>query len=63
LGSAEDNDATEAALRIIEETKFPVEQMVSHVFPLKDTDYCLRVIGGEVPGVFPTKALINRALG
>ncbi len=58
-----DNDATEAALRIIEETKFPVEQMVSHVFPLKDTEYCIRAIGGEVPGVFPTKALINPALG
>src|SRR4026209_2692722 len=58
-----DNDATEAALRIIEETKFPVQQMVSHVFPLKDIEHCIRAIGGEVPGTFPTKALINPALG
>jgi threonine dehydrogenase-like Zn-dependent dehydrogenase len=58
-----DNDATEAALRIIEETKFPVEQMVSHTFSLKDTEHCIRAIGGEVPGTFPTKALINPAIG
>ena len=58
-----DNDATEAALRIIEETKFPVQEMVSHVFPLKEIEHCIRAIGGEVPGTFPTKALINPALG
>ena len=58
-----DNDATEAALRIIEETKFPVQQMVSHVFPLKEIEHCIRAIGGEVPGTFPTKALINPAMG
>ena len=48
-------DATEAALRIIEETKFPVQQMVSHVFPLAQIENCIRAIGGEVPGTFPTK--------
>jgi alcohol dehydrogenase len=58
-----DNDATEAALRIIEETKFPVQEMVSHVFPLNEIEHCIRAIGGEVPGTFPTKALINPALG
>src|ERR671924_48067 len=58
-----DNDATEAALRLIEETHFPVQQMVSHVFPLKDTEKCIRAVGGEIPEMFPTKALINPALG
>ena len=58
-----DNDATEAALRLIEETKFPVQEMVSHVFPLKDTEKCIRAVGGEIPEMFPTKALINPALG
>jgi threonine dehydrogenase-like Zn-dependent dehydrogenase len=58
-----DNDATEAALRLIEETKFPVQEMVSHVFPLKDIERCIRAVGGEVPEMFPTKALINPALG
>jgi alcohol dehydrogenase len=58
-----DNDATEAALRLIEETRFPVQEMVSHVFPLKDIEKCIRAIGGEIPEMFPTKALINPALG
>ena len=58
-----DNDATEAAHRLIEETKFPVQEMVSHVFPLKDIEKCIRAVGGEVPEMFPTKALINPSLG
>jgi hypothetical protein len=37
--------------------------MVSHVFPLKDIEHCIRSIGGEVSGTFPTKALINPAIG
>src|SRR5918994_579588 len=58
-----DNDATEAALRLIEETKFPVQEMVSHTFPLKEIEKCIRAVGGEIPEMFPTKALINPALG
>ena len=58
-----DNDATEAALRSIESTKFPVEQMVSHVFPLIEVEKCIRAVGGEIPEMFPTKALINPTLG
>ena len=58
-----DNDATDAALRLIEATKFPVQEMVSHVFPLKDIEKCIRSVGGEIPEMFPTKALINPALG
>ncbi|HXG53327.1 MAG TPA: zinc-binding dehydrogenase [candidate division Zixibacteria bacterium] len=54
-----DNDATEAALRVLEETKFPVQEMVSHVFPLEETERCIRAVGGEIPGLFPTKALIR----
>jgi hypothetical protein len=37
--------------------------MVSHIFPLRDIEHCIRAIGGEVPETFPTKALINPALG
>jgi hypothetical protein len=33
------------------------------VFPLKDIERCIRAVGGEVPEMFPTKALINPALG
>jgi hypothetical protein len=37
--------------------------MVSHVFPLAQIEHCIRAIGGEVPGTFPTKALINPSIG
>ncbi|NIO07429.1 MAG: zinc-binding dehydrogenase, partial [Deltaproteobacteria bacterium] len=54
-----DNDATEAAMRLVEATKFPVQEMVSHVFPLEETERCIQAVGGEVDGLYPTKALIK----
>jgi len=54
-----DNDATEAAMRLIEATHFPVQEMVSHVFPLEDIERCIRAVGGEIPELYPTKALIK----
>lgn len=54
-----DNDAVEATLRLLEETKFPVQEMVSHVFPLEETERCIQAVGGEIPELYPTKALIK----
>lgn len=54
-----DNDATEASLRFLERAQFPIQDMVSHVFPLEQTEYCLKAVGGEIPDLFPTKALIR----
>ncbi len=54
-----DNDATEATLRLLEATQFPVQEMVSHVFPLEETEQCIRAVGGEMPELYPTKALIK----
>lgn len=54
-----DNDAAEATLRLLEETKFPVQEMVSHVFALEQTEHCIKAVGGEIPELFPTKALIK----
>lgn len=54
-----DNDAVEAAMRLLEATKFPVEEMVSHVFPLEETERSIRAVGGEIPELYPTKALIK----
>jgi alcohol dehydrogenase len=54
-----DNDATEASMRLLEATKFPVQEMVSHVFPLEETERCIQAVGGEIPGLYPTKALIK----
>ncbi|MEE8076345.1 MAG: alcohol dehydrogenase catalytic domain-containing protein [Candidatus Binatia bacterium] len=54
-----DNDAIEASIRILESTKFPVQEMVSHIFSLEETERCIQAVGGEIPELFPTKALIK----
>ena len=54
-----DNDAVEATMRLIEATRFPVEEMVSHIFSLDETEKCIQAVGGEIPELFPTKALIK----
>jgi len=54
-----DNDATEASIRFLEQTRFPIEDMVSHVFPLEQTERCIQAVGGEIPNLYPTKALIR----
>ncbi len=54
-----DNDATETSMRLLEATKFPIQEMVSHVFSLEETERCIQAVGGEIPGLYPTKALIK----
>jgi len=53
-----DSDAIVATLRLIEATGFPVEDMVSHTFPLEDTARCIEAIEG-LHGPLPTKAVIR----
>ncbi len=40
-------------------SQFPVQQMVTHIFPLDETGKCIRAVGGEIPGLYPVKALIR----
>ncbi|MFQ5849838.1 MAG: zinc-binding dehydrogenase [Candidatus Binatia bacterium] len=54
-----DNDAVDASIRLLEATQFPVQEMVSHVFPLEETERCIQAVGGEIPELYPTKALIK----
>ncbi|MBI3076860.1 MAG: alcohol dehydrogenase catalytic domain-containing protein [Deltaproteobacteria bacterium] len=54
-----DNDAVEATMRLIESTRFPVQEMVSHIFPLEEAERCIQAVGGELPDLYPTKALIQ----
>jgi hypothetical protein len=54
-----DSDATEVAMRVIEATKFPVQDMVSHTFSIEETEHCIRAVGGETPDLYPVKALIK----
>ena len=43
----------------IQASKFPVQQMVTHTFPLDETEICIRAVGGEIPGLYPVKAVIK----
>jgi hypothetical protein len=46
-------------MRAIASISFPVQDMVTHVFSLEETEKCIRVGGGEIPGLYPVKALIK----
>jgi threonine dehydrogenase-like Zn-dependent dehydrogenase len=42
--------ATEAAIRLIESRRHPLEQLHTHTIPLEQTQYALELLAGEVPG-------------
>lgn len=49
------------AIKLVESRKYPIERLVSHTFPLGDTEKALRAvkIEGEIPmGEYPVKAAI-----
>jgi threonine dehydrogenase-like Zn-dependent dehydrogenase len=54
-----DNDAAEIAMNAIHASKFPVQEMVTHTFRLDETEKCIRAVGGEIPGLYPVKAVIK----
>lgn len=55
-----DSDAIVSTMRLVEATGFPVEDMVSHTFPLDETERCIVAVGGGPDGTepLPTKAVI-----
>lgn len=52
-------EQTEIAMSAIQASKFPVQQMVTHTFPLDETEKFIRAGGGEIPGLYPVKAVIK----
>ena len=44
------NRAYEAAIRLIESGRVPLERMHTHEFPLEDAERAIRMLAGEVPG-------------
>ena len=42
--------ATEAAIRMIESGRYPLEKLHTHTLPLEKTEHALRILAGEVPG-------------
>jgi len=44
------NRGYEAAIRLIESGRVPLERMHTHEFPLEDADRAIRMLAGEIPG-------------
>ena len=51
--------ALRATMELISSTGFKPEEMISHTFDLDDTELCIRAIGNEIDGMYPTKAVIR----
>lgn len=49
---AVDYDAYEAAIRIIESRRYPLERMHTHTLGLDEADKALRILGNEYPGEY-----------
>lgn len=54
-----DAPALDATIRYVEASGFPVDDMVTHVFTLDETERCIRSVGGEIPELYPVKAVIR----
>jgi threonine dehydrogenase-like Zn-dependent dehydrogenase len=51
--------ATEAAIRMIESGRLPLEKLHTHTIPLEQTEQALRILAGEVPGEQPIHITIE----
>ncbi|MBI2952799.1 MAG: zinc-binding dehydrogenase [Chloroflexi bacterium] len=51
-------DAVAAAVKLIESERYPVENMVTHRFPLQEAEEAVKATGREICGVNPIKAVI-----
>ena len=51
--------ALTATMELISSTGFKPEEMISHSFGLDETELCIRAIGNEIDGMYPTKAVIR----
>jgi alcohol dehydrogenase len=52
-------EAVLAAIRLAETQKFPLEKMVTHIFPLSEVEQALRVAGSEVAGAHPIRVALT----
>jgi len=53
-----DARAVKQAIKIVESRKYPLENLVTHVFSLEETNKAVQVAGGEIPGEYPIKTVL-----
>ena len=56
--ASHDTTAVLQALEVVASRKYPLEDMVTHRFPLEETERAIRAVGGEGDGPLPIKAVV-----
>jgi len=54
-----DYPAVEAAIRMVRNSRYPFEDMITHRFPLEQAEQAVAVAAGRVPGEMPVKVVID----
>ena len=54
-----DFPAVEAAIKLVGRKKYPLEEMISHHFPLDQAEEAVKLVGGEMEGELPLKVVLN----
>jgi alcohol dehydrogenase len=57
-----DFPAVEAAINLVRRKKYPLEEMISHHFPLDQAEEAVKLVGGEKEGELPLKVVIDPSL-
>ncbi|MEW5913913.1 MAG: zinc-binding dehydrogenase, partial [Thermodesulfobacteriota bacterium] len=59
---SQDFESVEAAIAIARRGAYPLEDMISHRFPLEQAEEAVRLVGGEKPGEMPLKVVLDPSL-
>ncbi len=57
-----DAPAVEAAIKLAQQNKYPLVEMISHRFPLDRAEEAVHLVGGAVSGNQPLKVVLDPAL-
>jgi alcohol dehydrogenase len=56
---SQDFESVEAAIALVRRRKYPLEEMISHRFPLEEAEHALRLVGGASEEEVPLKVVLN----
>ncbi len=51
-------EAMRAAVKLAEQNKYPLAELVTHRYPLEKAEEAVKAAGGEIPGLHPIKVVI-----
>jgi alcohol dehydrogenase len=59
---SQDFESVEAAIKLVRRKKYPLEEMISHRFPLREAERAVRLVGGEYEGELPLKVVLDPSI-